>query len=144
MGLGANVYQDKLYRSEKLFKNIAWFSGILGRRNVAHRGPEIRLYLTCLVAILFPLAMFMFARTASQQFHWIWPINALTASHFSDALSKMVLISWCSRSPCSVPLLPSTWSSSYIWPTGRGSIEVYFRWRRLITPLAMVPMHFLH
>ncbi|KAI9573838.1 major facilitator superfamily domain-containing protein, partial [Boletus coccyginus] len=57
MGFGANLYQDKLYR-----------------QNVARKGPEARLYLTCLVAVLFPLAMFMFAWTASQEIHWIWPI----------------------------------------------------------------------
>ncbi|KAF9219741.1 hypothetical protein BS17DRAFT_375435 [Gyrodon lividus] len=56
LGFGANVYQDKLYR-----------------RNVARKGPEAQLYVSCLDAVLFPLAMFMFAWTALQELHWIWP-----------------------------------------------------------------------
>ncbi|KAF8552705.1 MFS general substrate transporter [Imleria badia] len=74
IGLGANVYQDKLYR-----------------RNVARRGPEARLYITCLVAALFPVAMFMFAWTASRQFHWIWPIIALTIFMFGAFIAYLVV-----------------------------------------------------
>ncbi|KAG8215054.1 major facilitator superfamily domain-containing protein [Butyriboletus roseoflavus] len=74
IGLGANVYQDKLYR-----------------QNVARRGPEARLYLACLVAALFPLAMFMFAWTASQQSHWIWPVIALTIFMFGAFVAYLVV-----------------------------------------------------
>ncbi|KAH0836438.1 major facilitator superfamily domain-containing protein [Lanmaoa asiatica] len=74
VGLGANVYQDKLYR-----------------QNVARRGPEARLYLTCLAAALFPLAMFMFAWTATQQFHWIWPVIALTIFMFGAFIAYLVV-----------------------------------------------------
>ncbi|KAG9309457.1 major facilitator superfamily domain-containing protein [Chiua virens] len=74
IGLGANVYQDELYK-----------------RNAARRGPEARLHFTCLAAVLFPLAMFMFAYTASQQFHWIWPVIALTIFMFGAFIAYLVV-----------------------------------------------------
>ncbi|KAF8141955.1 major facilitator superfamily domain-containing protein [Boletus edulis] len=74
IGLSANVYGDKLYR-----------------QNVARKGPEARLYITCLVAVLFPFAMFMFAWTASQQIHWIWPTIALTIFMFGAFIAYLVV-----------------------------------------------------
>ncbi|KIK93695.1 hypothetical protein PAXRUDRAFT_144509 [Paxillus rubicundulus Ve08.2h10] len=74
LGLGANVYQDKLYE-----------------QNVARKGPEARLYFTCLVAVLFPLTMFMFAWTASSQVHWIWPVIALTIFMFGAFVAYLVV-----------------------------------------------------
>ncbi|KAI9573830.1 major facilitator superfamily domain-containing protein [Boletus coccyginus] len=74
MGFGANLYQDKLYR-----------------QNVARKGPEARLYLTCLVAVLFPLVMFMFAWTALQEIHWIWPIIALMIFMFGAFITYLIV-----------------------------------------------------
>ncbi|KAH7885788.1 major facilitator superfamily domain-containing protein [Phlebopus sp. FC_14] len=74
LGLGANMYQDKLYQ-----------------QNVARKGPEARLYLTCVVAVLFPLSMFMYAWTTSPQIHWIWPVIALTIFMFGAFVAYLVV-----------------------------------------------------
>ncbi|KIJ65179.1 hypothetical protein HYDPIDRAFT_167441 [Hydnomerulius pinastri MD-312] len=82
LGLAANLYQDKLYRRGQIFQQP---------QNVARKGPEARLYLTCLVAVLFPLAMFMFAWTAQSQTHWIWPVIALTIFMFGAFVAYLVV-----------------------------------------------------
>ncbi|KAG1817078.1 major facilitator superfamily domain-containing protein [Suillus subaureus] len=57
LGLCANFYQDVLYR-----------------KYVSQRGPEARLYIACLVALLLPTSIFIYAWTAEPTIFWMWPV----------------------------------------------------------------------
>ena len=48
------------------------------RKYVSKRGPEARLYIACLVALLLPTSMFIYAWTADPQIFWMWPVVGLT------------------------------------------------------------------
>jgi hypothetical protein len=45
----------------------------LDSKNVATRGPEARLYITCFTTFLFPIGMFIFAWTAFPFVSWMGP-----------------------------------------------------------------------
>ncbi|KIK62083.1 hypothetical protein GYMLUDRAFT_42522 [Collybiopsis luxurians FD-317 M1] len=54
LGFSTNFFQDYLYR-----------------KNVQIRGPEARLYLACLAAVLTPCGMFIYAWSTFSHVHWI-------------------------------------------------------------------------
>ncbi|OJA08592.1 hypothetical protein AZE42_04569 [Rhizopogon vesiculosus] len=74
LGLGANVLQDALYR-----------------KNVSQRGPEARLYIACLVGLLLPTSMFIYAWTADPHIFWMWPVVGLTIFMFCSFASFQVV-----------------------------------------------------
>ncbi|EGN95145.1 hypothetical protein SERLA73DRAFT_125470 [Serpula lacrymans var. lacrymans S7.3] len=66
LGFFANMYQEKLYQ-----------------KHVARKGPEARLYLACIAALLFPSGMFIYAWTAFPNIPWIAPVVGLTIFMFA-------------------------------------------------------------
>ncbi|KAJ8583933.1 MFS general substrate transporter [Rhizopogon salebrosus TDB-379] len=74
LGLCANFYQDALYR-----------------KYVSQRGPEARLFIACLVALLLPTSMFIYAWTADPRIFWMWPVVGLTIFMFCSFVSYQVV-----------------------------------------------------
>lgn len=74
LGLCANVYQDALYR-----------------KYVSQRGPEARLYIACLVALLLPTSIFIYAWTADPRIFWMWPVVGLSIFMFCSFVSYQVV-----------------------------------------------------
>ncbi|KAG1894460.1 uncharacterized protein F5891DRAFT_1255140 [Suillus fuscotomentosus] len=72
LGLLANFYQDVLYR-----------------KCVSQRGPEARLYIACLVALLLPI--FIYAWTADSRMFWTWPVVGLSIFMFCSFVSYQVV-----------------------------------------------------
>ncbi|KAF8655044.1 hypothetical protein AX16_003280 [Volvariella volvacea WC 439] len=54
LGYFTNIFQERLYQ-----------------KNHATRGPEARLYFSCIAGIMFPASMFLFAWTLLPNIHWI-------------------------------------------------------------------------
>lgn len=50
----------------------------LFRKYVSQRGPEARLYIACLVALLLPTSIFIYAWTADPHIFWMWPVVGLS------------------------------------------------------------------
>ncbi|KAF8966270.1 major facilitator superfamily domain-containing protein [Flammula alnicola] len=61
LGFFTNMYQEAMYQ-----------------KNVAKRGPQARLYVSCLAGFLFPISMFMFAWSSTPAVQWIVLAIALT------------------------------------------------------------------
>ncbi|KAG2138755.1 major facilitator superfamily domain-containing protein [Suillus cothurnatus] len=74
VGLCANFYQDALYR-----------------KYVSQRGPEARLYIACLVALLLPTSIFIYAWTADPNIFWMWPAVGLLIFMFCSFVSYQVV-----------------------------------------------------
>ncbi|KAG2346790.1 MFS general substrate transporter [Suillus weaverae] len=74
LGLCANFYQDMLYR-----------------KYVPQRGPEARLYIACLVALLLPTSIFIYAWTADPRIFWMWPIVGLSMFMFCSFVTYQVV-----------------------------------------------------
>ncbi|KAG2110587.1 major facilitator superfamily domain-containing protein [Suillus discolor] len=74
LGLLANFYQDVLYR-----------------KCVSRRGPEARLYIACLVALLLPTSIFIYAWTADSRIFWMWPVVGLSIFMFCSFVSYQVV-----------------------------------------------------
>ncbi|KAG2742251.1 MFS general substrate transporter [Suillus brevipes Sb2] len=74
LGLFANFYQDVLYR-----------------KYVSQRGPEARLYIACLVALLLPTSIIIYAWTADPRIFWMWPVVGLSIFMFCSFVSYQVV-----------------------------------------------------
>jgi hypothetical protein len=79
LGFFTNIYQEKIYKLV-----LGNFGCLYNALNPSHRkyfpvrGPEARLYAACAMGVLFPIGMFIFAWSASQEVPWIILIIGMT------------------------------------------------------------------
>lgn len=79
LGITTDRYQEVLYRyADALSTCCLTDSSLWHRRNVGTRGPEARLYHAMFAAILFPIAMFIYAWCTFSNVHWISLVIAIT------------------------------------------------------------------
>lgn len=114
----------------------------LFRKYVSRRGPEARLYIACLVGLLLPSSMFIYAWTANPNIFWMWPVVGLTVCSWFCVVESAKQMIKPGRSSCFVHLFHSKWFS-YIWQTGKYRY-VFFLLAcnsTLFTPKAMGQWH---
>ncbi|KIM81228.1 hypothetical protein PILCRDRAFT_72078 [Piloderma croceum F 1598] len=62
LGFWTNLYQERLYQ-----------------KHFANRGPEARLYMSCVAGVVFPVGMFIYAWSSFTQVHWIAQMIGMVA-----------------------------------------------------------------
>ena len=80
LGWIANMYQEVLYKSVQSSFVPDVGAETTTRKYVIKKGPEARLCLALVAAILLPAGMLIYAWTARPSIHWIAPLIGLTVS----------------------------------------------------------------